>query len=66
MLGSISGPNRDEPCFYEKIDEILDNVDCDHIVLGGDFNFVMKEGTQLRLCSQKQHQSQRKICINMR
>ena len=41
MLGSIYGPNRDEPRFYEKIDEILESVDCDHIVLGGDFNFVM-------------------------
>ena len=43
-LGSIYGPNRDEPRFYEKIDEILESVDCDHIVLGGDFNFVMDAG----------------------
>ena len=41
VLGSIYGPNKDEPRFYEQIDEILENVDFDHIVLGGDFNFVM-------------------------
>ena len=41
VLGSIYGPNRDEPQFYEHIDEILDSVDCDHIFIGGDFNFVM-------------------------
>ena len=40
-IGSIYGPNKDEPRFYEKIDRILENVDCDHIVLGGDFNFIM-------------------------
>ena len=40
-LGSIYGPNRDEPHFYEHIDEILASFDCDHIVLGGDFNFIM-------------------------
>ena len=41
VIGSIYGPNRDEPQFYEEIDRILESVDCDHIVLGGDFNFIM-------------------------
>ena len=25
----------------KKIEDILERVDCDHIVFGGDFNFVM-------------------------
>ena len=41
LIGSIYGSNRDEPRFYERLDEILDNVDCDHVIIGGDFNFVM-------------------------
>lgn len=41
LIGTIYGPNRDEPQFYEHIGEILDNADCDHIILGGDFNFVI-------------------------
>ena len=41
VLGSIYGPNRDEPEFYRRIDELLDGVDCDHTIIGGDFNFVM-------------------------
>ena len=41
VLGSIYGPNRDEPQFYEHLAEILDSVDYDHVILGGDFNLVM-------------------------
>ena len=41
VLGSIYGPNRDDPEFYKNIDDILVNVVCDHIIIGGDFNFVM-------------------------
>ena len=41
VLGSIYGPNKDEPDFYKEIGDLLDSVDCDHIILGGDFNFVM-------------------------
>ena len=40
-LGSIYGPNRDEPAFYRRIDELIDSVDCDHVIIGGDFNFYI-------------------------
>ena len=41
VIGSIYGPNRDEPQFYKELDEVLEGIDCDHIIIGGDFNFVM-------------------------
>ena len=41
LIGSIYGPNKDEPQFYTGIGDILDSVDCDHVLLGGDFNFIM-------------------------
>ena len=41
LIGSIYGPNRDEPQFYEHIGELLENVDSDHIIIGGDFNFII-------------------------
>ena len=41
VMGSIYGPNRDNPDFYQKLDECLDNTDCDHVIIGGDFNFVL-------------------------
>ena len=41
LLGSIYGPNKDEPQFYQQLEEILDNSECDHVLLGGDFNFVI-------------------------
>ena len=41
VIGSIYGPNKDEPQFYRQVDDVLENVDCDHIVIGGDFNFIM-------------------------
>ena len=44
VIGSIYGPNRDEPHFYEHIGKILDEINYDHIILGGDFNFIMDAG----------------------
>ena len=41
LLGSIYGPNRDEPAFYSHLDEIIDEIDFHHIIFGGDFNFVI-------------------------
>ena len=41
MIGCVYGPNRDEPQFYEQLGDVLDSTDCDHVILGGDFNFVM-------------------------
>ena len=34
VLGSINGPNKDNPHFYECIDKLLDSVDYDRVVLG--------------------------------
>lgn len=41
VVGSIYGPNRDEPRFYAHLGEILDRIDYDNIIIGGDFNFVI-------------------------
>ena len=41
IFGSIYGPNKDEPNFYKGIDELLSSVDVEHIIIGGDLNFVM-------------------------
>ena len=45
VFGCIYGPNKDEPEFYREINEKLDSVECDHIILGGDLNFVMNYQT---------------------
>ena len=41
VIGSIYGLNRDEPCFYTHLGNVIDGLDCDDIILGGDFNFVI-------------------------
>ena len=41
LIGSINGPNKDDPQFFDEIGEILNSVECDHVVLRGDFNFVV-------------------------
>ena len=41
VIGSIYGPNTDKPHFYECIDEVLESCDYEHVVIGGDFNFVI-------------------------
>ena len=41
VIGSVYGPNRDEPQFYAHLGDILDKTERDHIIVGGDFNFVI-------------------------
>ena len=41
LIGSVYGLNRDEPQFYEKLEKILEDTEYDHVVLGGDFNFII-------------------------
>ena len=36
----IYGPNNDDPKFYSTVFTHLQNLRCDHIICGGDFNFV--------------------------
>ena len=60
LLGSIYGPNRDTPSFYAEISELLDRIDCNSYILGGDFNFVMDPqkdcygySTRSNICAQR-------------
>ena len=41
VLGNVYGPNSDEPSIFERMCTTLSVLDCDYIVLGGDFNFCM-------------------------
>ena len=41
VIGSIYGPNRDEARFFTHLGNLIDSIDYDHIILGGDFNFVI-------------------------
>jgi len=39
-LASFYGPNKDNPELISKIIDIIDNIEYDKLILGGDFNFV--------------------------
>ena len=41
LLLNIYGPNKDDPSFYEHIDELLMKFQTDNVIIGGDFNFVI-------------------------
>ena len=40
---NVYGPNQDEPSFFEKIEDCIDSSETDHVILCGDFNFVMDQ-----------------------
>lgn len=40
-LVSIYGPNEDNPDFYRKIDEIIDDFENESVILCGDWNLVL-------------------------
>lgn len=41
LLINIYGPNEDNPEFYKRLINIIEQFDVDHIIIAGDFNFVM-------------------------
>ena len=43
VLGTIYGPNTDDPEFYESLSSVLDDINGDIVILGGDFNLVMNQ-----------------------
>ena len=38
---SIYGPNSDQPKFFQDIFARLENIQVDHMIMGGDMNFIM-------------------------
>lgn len=41
LLVNIYGPNQDSPDFYAKISDILEEFNCAHVIICGDFNLVL-------------------------
>ena len=41
LLVNVYGPNEDNPSFYENLNRTIDKFDADHMIVAGDFNFVM-------------------------
>ena len=41
LMANIYGPNNDDPCFYHTVIDMMHSFQTDHIVIGGDFNFVV-------------------------
>ena len=41
LLANIYGPNEDNPNFYLSLRSCIESCHTDHIILAGDFNFVM-------------------------
>ena len=41
LLVNIYGPNEDNPAFYKKIKNTIEQFDVEHTIIAGDLNFVM-------------------------
>ena len=42
LLVNIYGPNQDDPAFYKNLNNMIEQCDAEHIIVAGDFNFVIK------------------------
>ena len=49
---NIYGPNDDRPTFFEQLYKRLEELPCDNIILGGDFNFVINYLLDSNYCQQ--------------
>ena len=43
ILCNAYGPNNDDPEYWNMVAEKINNVETEHIILGGDFNFVTND-----------------------
>ena len=41
LLVNVYGPNEDNPTFYKKLKDTIEQFDADHLIVAGDLNFVM-------------------------
>lgn len=41
LLANVYGPNEDDPVFYQTLTHHIESFSTDHIIIGGDFNFVI-------------------------
>ena len=41
ILISVYGPNRDDPLFYEELEKYIKDINCNNIIIGGDWNLIM-------------------------
>ena len=44
---SLYGPNKDQPILFLECFANLDNIEMDHMILGGDMNFVVDDDFDL-------------------
>ena len=43
ILGSIYGPNNDNPDFYHGLDALLKEFENPNVIMGGDWNFTLNQ-----------------------
>ena len=41
LLVSLYGPNRDDPSFFEELEERIVEIGCENVIVGGDWNLVL-------------------------
>ena len=41
LIISLYGPNRDDPEFFEVLEERINEIGCENVIIGGDWNLVL-------------------------
>ncbi|KAJ8030141.1 hypothetical protein HOLleu_26461 [Holothuria leucospilota] len=63
-LVCIYGPNIDDPRFYRLVFNQLENLQCDNVICGGDFNFVFNLSLDKQGGAQKTNFKARDECLS--
>ena len=48
MLCSIYAPNHDSPLFFQELADWISQSNCEHVIVGGDYNLVLNESLDSR------------------
>ena len=56
-LCNVYGPNNDDLEYWNMVAEKMNNLETDHIIMGGDFNFVTNDALDSRNCAPSHHKS---------
>ena len=64
VLANLYAPNEDNPDFFKELIDLLDNFECNNVIIGGDFNLVLNVKADKRGGRPTTHEKCRKFVIN--
>ena len=65
LMVSIYGPNEDDPNFYTNLSHTIRSYDTDHVIMAGDFNFVINPSIDSYNYAREYNPNAKRVFLNL-